>query len=666
MVQKKKPTLSKKLEKDRKYHARVRATDRDIAKIIDKAIMKRNMRRRGRCKNNPERFLKTYFPHVFYNPFTSNQRIIISAIVDRILQGGCQAISAERAGGKSSITKGLLLWGILYGHTHWAVVVESEASKSYDTTDDILMYLDIPNADDPIGTDFPEAILPIRLLEGNGMRARTQTYNNVRTRLSLMRGKIIFPTIPGSVSSGAVIQGYGADQSPRGIVRVSRRPDVVILNDVETNETARSPVMTSTIKKNVETGYMGLAGPDKGLSILMLGSIIEKNCLCDIYTDRKKNPHMNGIRLKFVDQWPERMDLWDQYLTIREMPSENPEAASTEFYRENRAEMDRGSLVNSPYRFDKRVEISSLQHAFNMMIRMGKDNFMAEYQGEPADLATNTASIDVFAIRSKMNGLERGVLPKDTLRITAFVDVHDARLFWAVCAWGSGLIGNVIDYGVEAVSGPVKGTLEISEQQKQIEIAVGDALRLLHGRFDLIVPAIDYIGIDAGYLPSVVYSILREIPGQKYLPMTGASSRVGGYVAPKVGGSHIRMQGQGYHQSWQPEPRLWLTQIDSVLFKRRVQSGFLASSDQPGSLSLFGMDPSIHRAIAEHIAAEVYNSEKKKFDKIRSENHWLDCLSGCYALASMLGMKISSNLSSVSSSQKVKVSDLQRARRAAR
>jgi len=658
-------------EEDRKKKASKRAESRDIAALIDEVMTSRNLRRRGRCKNYPERFLRTYFPHVFYNPFTPNQKVIIGSIVDRIRNGGCQAIAAERSGGKSAITKGLLLWGVLYGLVRWVVVVESEATKAYDTIDDIVLYLDSPNANDPIAIDFPESVLPIRLLEGQGMRGKTQTYKGTRTRVALIKGRIIFPTIPGSLSSGAIIQGCGSDQSMRGLVRLQKRPDLVLLNDVETDETARSVTMTATIKKNVEKGLMGLAGPDKGISMLLLGSIIERNCLCDIYTDRKKNPAWNGLRLQLVNQWPERQDLWDRYMTVLETLTDDgidPMLAAREFYAQHRKEMDAGAVVNNPYRFDKRVELSPIQHVHNLIAKMGRENFMAECQADPTDEAITTLGVDAVSIRSKLNGMERRVCMPGAERVTAFVDVHDARLFWAVCAWQAGFVGRVVDYGVQAVKGPIKGTLATEEQRHQTEIAVGEALLELRSQLESGEVTggrtIDRVMIDAGYLPAVVYRFCASAAGERYIPSTGASSRGGGYLSPKHGAIQTRNGGHGFHQSWQEQPRIWLSHIDANLFKRRVQDGFLTPGiDQPGAMSLFGTDPVEHRAISEHICAEVWNAEKKKYEVVRKENHWLDCLAGCYAAAAMLGIRLQPT---GAVKPRVKVSDLQKAKQNAR
>ena len=79
---------------------------------------------------------------------------------------------------------------------------------------------------------------------------------------------------------------------------------------------------------------------------------------------------------------------------------------------------------------------------------------------------------------------------------------------------------------------------------------------------------------------------------------------------------------------------------------KRQHNGFVIEGpDEPGSLSLFGNDPVEHRAFAEQIVAEAYNTEKMRYEDVKGyrHNHWLDCMAGCCLAAEILGIKLISD-----------------------
>ena len=84
--------------------------------------------------------------------------------------------------------------------------------------------------------------------------------------------------------------------------------------------------------------------------------------------------------------------------------------------------------------------------------------------------------------------------------------------------------------------------------------------------------------------------------------------------------------------------------INADYYKQQIQDGFkLGEVFSPGSISLPGNDGYTHKAFAEQICNEQWDDEKQKFvgpgGKKARNNHWLDCVAGCYAIAEMLGIK---------------------------
>ena len=85
--------------------------------------------------------------------------------------------------------------------------------------------------------------------------------------------------------------------------------------------------------------------------------------------------------------------------------------------------------------------------------------------------------------------------------------------------------------------------------------------------------------------------------------------------------------------------------FDSNYWKTFVHARLAAVLGDKGCLSLWGHRPDDHRQFADHIAAEIpvrTFGQGRTVDEWRmrpgaSENHWLDCLTGCAVAASMQG-----------------------------
>ena len=85
-----------------------------------------------------------------------------------------------------------------------------------------------------------------------------------------------------------------------------------------------------------------------------------------------------------------------------------------------------------------------------------------------------------------------------------------------------------------------------------------------------------------------------------------------------------------------------------------MQDGFIISDiDADGSLSLPGDDPVDHRAFAEQIVAEAYNTEKMRYEPVKGfrHNHWLDCTAGCCLAAEILGVRLIAESAPVAAQQ---------------
>ncbi len=117
---------------------------------------------------------------------------------------------------------------------------------------------------------------------------------------------------------------------------------------------------------------------------------------------------------------------------------------ATEFFRQHQTEMEKDAIVACPQRKFPN-ELSPVQHVMNLLSDLGKSSFFAEYQNEP--LQEEAEEGQLKAVAARVNGLAHGKLPLAGTRLTAFVDVQQKALFYAVVAWSDDFTGWVVDYG---------------------------------------------------------------------------------------------------------------------------------------------------------------------------------------------------------------------------
>ena len=660
---KKNPDIGSKIrDYHNEYNKEARQSARDIGEGFDEAVSGINWKKRNSFKNNYEGFVKYYLNKLFYNPFTENHAQIIDALVGRLTNGGYQAVAAPRGEGKTSLVIAFVIWAILYGKVRLVVLVAANKDFAESLLDEVKNYLE---QNELLNRDFPDVCYPIKMLEGAAQRCKGQTIHGERTRIEWKGREIVFPyvKIKGKMSaaSGAIITTRGVDSAIRGIVKGGVRPDIIICDDLETRESARSSTEIENRKKTVTSDILGSAGPDKLMPVVLLCTIIARGCLADQLTNPKESPAWNGIRQKRVIEWPANKDLWDEYLDIRERNQSSGDAYAREahqFYLDNRAEMDLGAVLSNPYRFrphplndeggdENQLEVSALQAAYNDMMDIGYDAFMSEYQNDPVVEKADISRIELHHICNKINRHARRGVPSGVSKITRFIDCGSKFLHWATVGWQEGMVGYILDYGTEGVNSPDGNVPDEKERAKQIQIAIFDALNRIYHQEKLGYPSIatgelmpvNITLVDAGYMPDAIMSFCST-KVDNWMPAVGGSGILGRYKSPKPTATGIRYIGSGFHQSLQ-RGGVWTWVHDATHFKLLAQEGLrVPDIETKGSISLFGSNPSDHKTFARHICAEVFDADKRKFIELSKQNHWLDCVAGNCLCASILGFKV--------------------------
>jgi len=653
-----------------------------------------NPRRKAKAEKSFRFFCNTYFPGIFYLQWSDDHLKVIAKIERAVRTGGLFAMAMPRGSGKTVLCQAAVLWAALIGATPFVCLVAASADRAHKLLETIKIWMETGEL---LNEDFPEVTYPVRRLERITNRQRGQRYRGIPTRIEWISDKIVLPTIDGSKASGAAISSSGMKGSEiRGLNHARPdgtvvRPQLVMVDDPQTTESAWSPSQSYRREAILAGDVLGMAGPGKKIAGLMACTVIRPGDMADNILDREKHPEWQGERTKMVYSFPTNEKLWSEYAMLRaeSLRSDGDGSPATKFYRKHRKAMDAGAVVAWKQRYNE-DELSAIQHAMNLRFR-DEAAFFAEYQNEPTVEAEDDEMLTADQIAVKLNGYRQGVIPVTCNHLTMFVDVQQKLLFWTLCAWEDNFTGYVADYGTWPDQKRANFTLRDARhtlarakpgagREGQIyaglEALAGERLPRAYRREDGAEMRIDRCLIDAnwGQSTDVVYQFCRQSPfAGVLLPSHGRY--VGASSTPFS--DYTRKRGDRVGLHWRIPSTIGRRRVRHVLvdtnyWKSFVHARLAVAIGDPGCLSLFGRDEKAHRMLADQLTAEYSvrvegrgrTVDEWKLKASRPDNHWLDCLVGCAAAASMQGAALAGMGKGIARKRKrVKLSDLQKTRR---
>jgi len=603
-------------------------------------------------------------------------------------------MAMPRGSGKTTICECACIWAVLFGHREFVCLIGSDEGHAMDMLESIKMELD---GNDLLLEDFPEVVYPIQALDGIANRCNGQLYKGERTHIGWTAREVVLPTMPGSGASGAIIKVAGITGRIRGM-KYKRadghtvRPTLVVLDDPQTDESARSLSQCATRESILAGAVLGLAGPGQKISGIMPCTVIRPSDMADSILSRDKHPEWNGERTKMVYAFPTDEKLWQRYAEIRaeSMRAGNAGEEATGFYGQNRDAMDAGAVIAWPERFNH-DELSAIQHAMNLKLQ-DEAAFFAEYQNEP--LPADTASDDELTadqIADKFNRMQRAEVPIGCNHLTMFVDVQASLLFFVVAAWEDDFTGYVIDYGTYPdqqrsyfTLRDARHTLAATTRASGLEGTIYAGLEQLTGAYlarewrrdDGAMLRIERCLVDANWGSStdVVYQFCRQ-SAHAGIVMPSHGRFVGASSQPFS--EYKRKPGDRVGHNWRMPNVHGKRAVRHIVFdtnywKSFVHARLAVPMGDRSCLSLFGERPDQHRLLAEHLTAEYRvktegrgrTVDEWKMRPERGDNHWFDCLVGCSVAASMLGaILLGTDGSAPAKRDRVSFADLQRRRR---
>lgn len=622
--------------------------------------------RRQMCSADNLLFAETYFASTFYLPWAPYQRSMMDRFQDVIFNGGKECHAVRRGGLKSTCARVSCLWAVLNGHRRFAVLVGATDSKAREHRQNLF---DMMAASELLQADFPE-LAPMLLKWRQPKKQLRLGGRLLRLSPKDTDGRIIFPDIPGSPAYQSRVYPFSMDASDVsglsyvGDDGVTHRPDLVIYDDVQTPQSARSPSMTDKREDMIIRAFGGLAGVGQNMAEIMVCTVRGADCLSTRFLSRKRHPDWNGVKYKSLLKMPTRTDLWDKYgaaLCLGETPAEG-KAIAQSMYERQRSEMDAGGEV--AWDHDKQAdEISALQSL--MTVRYLKPEFFASEIQQEGELPPNSAGIrlDAESIMQRVSQVPRGVVPEHASYLTAFVDSSDMILWWVVCAWAQDFTGWVVDYG----TWPDQGRPTFQKSDLAARLVDEDPGKAWEESFVIAHRGLETFLLrewpdsngttrqvdlllkdwsDGQHKPRIESQVMASPDRNRIRPSKGSAPRPGRKPVHLWGDQH-RDRNAGSHWVERRSETPNHVQYDANHWKTTVAHRLLTTPGAPSALLLPGSDPMSHRLIAEHCTAEIPRSMTVDgasgiiWDLIPArDNDWWDCIVGNAVAASMLGCGI--------------------------
>ncbi|MEX2186164.1 MAG: terminase gpA endonuclease subunit [Pirellulales bacterium] len=340
-------------EQSRSRNVTLSLSGRDIAPLPEVA----DPERRAAALASFQVFCETYFAAAFTLAWSPDHLKAMAKIERAVLEGELFAHAMPRGSGKTTLACVACIWAAFTGERRFVCLIAASADRAKALLSTIKTFLEVSEL---LAQDFPEVIYPVHKLGRIVNRQSGQLFEGQPTRIEWSVDRIVLPTIPGSAAGGTVISTSGMKGSDiRGQHHVLAdgaiiRPDLTVIDDPQTTESARSRSQCQEREAIVAGDILGMAGPGKKIAGIMCCTVIRPNDMADRILNRELHPEWYGERTKLIYKFPSNEELWAKYAVIRRDSLRNggDGRTATDFYRKNQAKMDTGAEVAWPERFD--------------------------------------------------------------------------------------------------------------------------------------------------------------------------------------------------------------------------------------------------------------------------------------------------------------------------
>lgn len=572
-------------------------------------------RARRRLECGPvETWLKHYWPGVYTRPFGEPHRKILAAIDHAIDHDQNFVVAMPRGWGKTSTALGGIIKALVDGRCRFPLFVSKTGTQATELLTDAHKFI----LSERFARDYPEITFPFSastspqsfVYQHDGKTGEPVSAARTREYLRL-------PDLPIRVEGndkpnparGAYLWGTGiTGDGIRGAHVMTAagewlRPDVAMVDDPETADSARSVSQCETRRDLIVKDIAGCGAQGKSIPIIVSTTIQRRGSVGDQLLDQSAHPDYHGLKVPAVATMPTNLSLWEgEYDAerIAGIMDQDGGVRAARFYRQHRKQLDAGCELNwSGFEASRGVE-SHIQSAMDFYLS-NPAAFFSEWQQEPQDTVSALYRVDETSVMASAMEREPGKVPDEAMNTVVGIDINDYALSWAVAYCDETRSVGVTDYG------QFPGGSDLWNHRMSVSraVAVAQGLTALCSTLAKSY-TLDMIVIDGnGEVGNVAYSCLANLRQQTGVPVVagrGAGSRH--YYVPQSR-KRVMKSGELCHLMKQAKngklyPSLF---FDSHHWHKDMQLGFLLPAGAPGAVGLHG-PARRHQRIASHVCAD--------------------------------------------------------------
>ena len=177
------------------------------------------------------------------------------------------------------------------------------------------------------------------------------------------------------LQNGCRIDAVGSGQKLRGRRHGARRPDLILLDDIENDQ----EVLSADGRRKLERWYFGAVSKagDRYTDMVCVGTVLHHDSLLVHLLD---NPAYRTFRWQAVERFSDS-PLWEEWRTLyTDRADDDRDKTALRFFRAHRKEMLAGTKVLWPQKL-------SYYDLMCMMVSEGESAFWQEMQNQPQDPA---------------------------------------------------------------------------------------------------------------------------------------------------------------------------------------------------------------------------------------------------------------------------------------
>ena len=467
------------------------------------------------------------------------------------------------------------------------------------------------------------------------------TYNGKDCSISKTSSRMLFARLEDKEgkpfpTSESLIETRGITSGLRGLKHGTQRPDFVILDDIQDDETSESAERISKLLNTINKGVLNLGGKNKISVISTATPISEDDLVSQLENDKgwitKKFPAIITYPKEYLK---ENKGLWGDYFSIydNETATESNHEKSLSFYKEHQKEMDEENRVINPNRFSiEDGTISGIQFLLDKQHQIGDAAFSSEYQMQPKHTSIEI-QIKPTDVLSHVGKHLEDEIPQGTQLTVCSIDLNTSYgATLTICCFDQTSSCYVIKHKIFR--------LNIDQQLPQIQYD-----QVLYDKLFEIVTEIKSWNIDIDCLVidcggknwNCVLAFAKNSP----IPCCGLAGRSSLMFNPlarnrlKNAIARTVLCGDEAEKIKKGTGKKWLYH-DSDYYREQVQKSFMLSNGNIGSTSLYLFGD--HADFAVQVCNEKLLFKKRKETgieycwKSKEPHDYLDCLAMCFAI----------------------------------